>query len=647
MRVLAERPVGPPGGQRPGRLPVSIVRPVAGFGARQVEPDDVRRMPLQETLVLIRSDHVIRWRDDEAEVRNGRTVIAKGTERADLGHGTSRNGASPRALGRVHRTIAPVRPPQTVQLSTRVGRPPSDQNHPDHRGVLVLRHPPTPRISPGARRGARIVALIAVVLGALGPAALPAAAADSPSMEARVLLAGHARIGSWVAISIHLTNDGPPVTGELRLAGGSQGQTRFGTPVDLPTQADKTYVIYAQPPTFGSELKVDLIDGAESIVSTKAKFTAHDASQLVVAVIAEHPERIIGSIDLPPNISQVAPLLLTLTPEDLPERVEAWTSIDRIVWQDTEADRLSPTQLAAMRGWLAGGGRLVVAGGTVGPAALAAFPDAMLPYRPVVTTDVPAASLTGLLGELPTGATALPALSGDLIAGRTLATVGDRVVAAERPYGSGSVTLLGFDPGVDWIAKTDAAQDLWRRLLPTRTFGGLAFGDDNLLVSAVSQSAGPVAPADRWSDPHPARLHPADRTDQLLRPAPTRPSRVGVVHDARSDRRVRGRGIRVRRRPARQRAGGQRGRRRPRGTRHDRWDRAGLPRPVLADARRLPGQRAGWGAPVRADHRRLRDDRDRQQPRRPAGRSLTDPRPGRGVLVPACGPGRDRGRRCH
>ena len=353
--------------------------------------------------------------------------------------------------------------------------------------MLVLRHPFTPRISPGARRGARVLALVAVLLGALGPAAMPVAAAESPTMEARILLAGHARIGSWVAISVHLTNDGPPITGELRLAGGTQGQTRFGTAVDLPTQADKTYLLYAQPPTFGSELRVDLTDGTNTVLSTNAKFTVHDATQLVVAVIAEHPERIVKGIDLPPNLNQVAPLVLNLTPDDLPERVEAWSSIDRIVWQDTEADRLSPLQLAAMRGWLAAGGRLVIAGGTVGPAALAAFPDAMLPYRPVVTTDVPAAELTGLLGELPTGATDLPALSGELIAGRALATAGDRVVAADRPYGSGSVTLLGFDPGAEWIATSDAAQDLWRRLLPPRTFAGLSFLDDNLLVGAVSQ----------------------------------------------------------------------------------------------------------------------------------------------------------------
>jgi hypothetical protein len=49
------------------------------------------------------------------------------------------------------------------------------------------------------------------------------------------------------------------------------------------------------------------------------------------------------------------------------------------------------------------------------------------------------------------------------------------------------VTLIGFDPTVDWIAKTDTSASLWRRLLPARTAGGLTFSDDSMLVNAVSQ----------------------------------------------------------------------------------------------------------------------------------------------------------------
>ncbi len=338
-----------------------------------------------------------------------------------------------------------------------------------------------------SRRVARALATIGLIAGALGSHAAPVAAADLPTMEGRVLLGGNARVGSWMTIAVHLVNNGPAINGELRLAGGSQRQTRFGTAVDLPTQSDKTYVLYAQPPAFGSELEIVLEEGDRTVVSTKVKFAVHDSAQLVVAVVAEHPERIVSIIDLPPNQNQVVPLVMSIAPEDLPERVEAWGMIDRIIWQDVDAARLSPAQLDALRGWVAGGGRLVIAGGTSGPKALAAFPDALLPYRPTAITDVPAASLSGLLGVVPAGATQLPALSGSLTDGLTLATVGDRVVAAERTYGGGQVTLLGFDPTAAWIVDSKASKGLWRGLLPSRSSGGLTPLDDSMLVSAVAQ----------------------------------------------------------------------------------------------------------------------------------------------------------------
>lgn len=347
---------------------------------------------------------------------------------------------------------------------------PSPNDHPDH-----------------ARRSRRAFGAFLALLTILGPAAATTAAADGPTMEARILLNGNARIGSWMAIEVHLVNNGPAVSGELRLAGGSQGQTRFGTAVDLPTQSDKVYTLYAQPPAFGSELEIVLAANEQKVASTRAKFSIHDPTQLVVAVVAEHPEAIVGNLRLLPNQNQVSPLVMSVSPEDLPDRVEGWNMLDRIVWQDVDAGRLSPEQLDALRGWVAAGGRLVIAGGTAGPRTLAAFPDILLPYRPTATTDVPPAALSGILGAIPDSATDLPALSGDLGEGRALATVGDRVVAGERGYGLGQVTLLGFDPAASWIGESKASDGMWRRLLPARTSGGLVFSDDNMLVSAVTQ----------------------------------------------------------------------------------------------------------------------------------------------------------------
>ena len=247
-------------------------------------------------------------------------------------------------------------------------------------------------------------------------------------------------------------------------------------------------MLYAQPPAFGSELAVSLAEGDRTVVGTKVKFTIHDATQLMVAVVAEHPEGIVGNLGLLPNQNQLAPLVMSLTPEDLPERVEAWSALDRVVWQDVDADRLSPAQLEALRGWVAGGGRLVIAGGTAGPKVLGAFPDTLLPYRPVTTTDVPAASLSGILGALPRerDGAAGPVRRADR---RPLAGHGRRSGGGRRPalrLGPGDAARLRPDRlAGSWTR--GRPRGLWRRLLPARSSSGLSFADDSMLVSAVSQ----------------------------------------------------------------------------------------------------------------------------------------------------------------
>jgi hypothetical protein len=259
-----------------------------------------------------------------------------------------------------------------------------------------------------------------------------AAATTGLTMDAQTMLGGHARVGSWMAIAVHLRNDGPPIQGELRLAGGAQGRTRFGTVVDLPTQSDKTYVLYAQPPAFGRELEIALVSGDQRLATTKVPFTVHDANQMTVAVIAEKPGDIVSNIDLVPNQNAQGPAVIQVSPEMLPDRVEAWNSLDRIVWQDVDSARLTSAQLAALQGWVATGGRLVIVGGTSGPGSLSAFPDTLMPYRPTATVDVAPSSLTSLLGTVPSDTADVPALGGDAGVGRILAQSGDRVVAAER-----------------------------------------------------------------------------------------------------------------------------------------------------------------------------------------------------------------------
>ena len=340
-------------------------------------------------------------------------------------------------------------------------------------------------------RIARLFALLAgasvLVLAALGPAAAGALAADPPTMTARVLLQGHARVGSWIAIEVHLVNSGPSISGELRLQGGSQGGTRYATAVQLDSPSDKTWILHAQPPQqFGPQLEVTLVSGGQVLLRQKLAVTVHDPGQLIVGVVAENARKIVGSLNLPAVQNEQPAVIVPLTVADLPARIEAWSALDRLIWQDVDASTLSHEQLTAMRGWLALGGRLVIVGGTGGVGALGGFPDDILPFRPTSTVDVAPASLTSLLGTAPTGASDIPAMAGDLTRGRILATGGNRVIAAQAAYGSGSVTILGIDPTVGWVAQATTGRSLWPPLIPARSDGSVGMTDDSQIVTAVS-----------------------------------------------------------------------------------------------------------------------------------------------------------------
>lgn len=333
----------------------------------------------------------------------------------------------------------------------------------------------------------RVATLVGVVALAFGPLALSGAAAGGLTMNARILLQGHARAGNWAAIEVDLQNDGPPIQGELRMDGGTQDNARYAMAVDLPTGSHQAYVLHAQPPAFGRNVEVNLVQNEQVVESATVAYLVHDTNQLVVGVLAERPAGIVAGLSLPSNAFGAAPAIVPLTIADLPGRAEGWGVLDRLVWQDVDSNQLSTEQLTALRQWIAAGGRLVIVGGSAGIGTLSAFPDDLLPYRPTATLDIDPTSLIPILGQLPDGATDLPAMAGTLIHGRALARSGDRVVAGDVAYGNGRVTILGVDPTAGWLGESKNVGAMWRSVLPDRTADGTLIVQDSQLVQAVIQ----------------------------------------------------------------------------------------------------------------------------------------------------------------
>jgi len=318
------------------------------------------------------------------------------------------------------------------------------------------------------------VALAAASLASVG-LATPALAIDAPAAEitvaARAQLGGHVRPGAWTEVNVSIANDGPTVeSAELRVRSQVQGRSQFGVVVSLPAGARQEHRLYAQTPIFATKLVVDLVSGEQLLASSEVRVTSHDVYSPVVGVVAERPEGIqrdVVSASANPNFN--ATTVVPMTAADLPRRVEAWAAIDRLIWQDADSGQLDAEQLRALQLWLGAGGRLIILGGTIGEAALRGFPAELLPFSADRTIDVPLADLRTLLGELPADARPAPALAGTLARGTVLGRSGDSVYAASAAWGQGVVSLVGLNPAENWLARTDAAATLWRRLLPATT----------------------------------------------------------------------------------------------------------------------------------------------------------------------------------
>lgn len=321
---------------------------------------------------------------------------------------------------------------------------------------------------------------------------LPAAAvrAAGVTMTAKPMLGGNVRPGSWAGFRIHLENDGPTVSGELHITGGAQGDSSYGTTVELPTGARQDQLLYAQPNWFSGRLVLSLVSGANVVATQNLSVSVLDPYTPTVVVVAEHPEGIVGDLRSGVTSPQSQPpSVLTIKPSDLPPRVEAWSAIDRLVWQDSDSGSLSTEQRDALSSWVSAGGDFVIVGGTTGTTGFSGLPAVMLPFVPTVTVDASVADLTSLLGTLPAGARASPAIAGILDHGSVLARSGNMVIAAQAGYGQGTVTIVGVDPSAHWLAGSATAISLWRRILPPSVGGvinPLAVQDDSQLVAILN-----------------------------------------------------------------------------------------------------------------------------------------------------------------
>lgn len=330
-----------------------------------------------------------------------------------------------------------------------------------------------------------ILLAMAFALGVLLPAQ-PAVAQDEIqeilSISVRAGFDGRFRPGRWVPMRVTVENRGPDITGKFVIrpeTSGSGIPNTFSVPVDLPANTSQSLFIYIVARTNADRVRIDLLnDDGNVLASQETQMRALLPRDNLYALVTDAANPRINLIGL--HVGGYDSYQATWTVENIPDKAEALTPLDGMIFTDVDTGTLTPAQQRAITSWVVGGGHLIVTGGPNWESTAAGLVD-LLPLVPTgseSSTDMEA--LVRLGGDYRTNFTdefilATGALTDDA---RVLAINGDdNPLVARRTLGNGLIDYVAVDPGSGQLRNWDGLPNLWRSLVtsvdvrPSWTYG--------------------------------------------------------------------------------------------------------------------------------------------------------------------------------
>ena len=374
------------------------------------------------------------------------------------------------------------------------------------------------------RSAARLVLLLisAVLLAGFLP---PAARADGPILTAKFGIAGRYRPGGWCLVTVGVQNPGPnTLSGQIQViatsdatrspygrAGRQDTSTAvFACPVSVPggSAAPHFYPLYLRGiDPAQADLTVHLVEGREHgdgpVLASISNQNQNTAQAFTGNPLAPSDSLLVGfggdpgafiflsGRSLPssaapsmsqPNTNGLSPALPATaqvaeaaTAADLPDRAAGYDGVSAFLLRsDAPIEALTEAQTDALRGWVAGGGHLIVCGGPDATRFGAAFFSGLLP------ATVSASSTSGALTLTPKPLPGVRVLQSG--------PGGPQIVSG--PYGAGTVTLTAFDStATAYRTANQTLPPVWQTLLLTQPASAASV----LAVTAAREENGNAA----------------------------------------------------------------------------------------------------------------------------------------------------------
>ncbi len=302
----------------------------------------------------------------------------------------------------------------------------------------------------------RLIVMLSLVV-CLAPAfAAHAAQNNNVVLKLEAGFEGYFRSNQWVPLLIKVSNNGPDISGELRVtSSGNSGLTagQYSTPIDLPMNSSKEVFLYITLGYGAGAVRVELASPDGIIADDTQNVKAAGPSDVLFAVITESP---LGAIDLKSVRTGTGDShQINWRADNIPPSAPALRALDVLMLTDMDSGNLTTDQRQAIQAWVLGGGHLIVSGGPNWQRTQAGVAD-LLPLKPTGTTTLTSLQSLAAFAGRETDKLSAPNGNPIIVAQGTL-TADAKVLAQDsgiplfvrRAIGSGYVDYLAVDPGLE------------------------------------------------------------------------------------------------------------------------------------------------------------------------------------------------------
>lgn len=290
-------------------------------------------------------------------------------------------------------------------------------------------------------------------------------------LKARVGFDGYCKENQWLPIHVEVENKGSDLDAEVQVSykRSAGGISSTSMNIELPATSRKEFFLYIYfPQEYTQQWNVTLLANRKVLKKVNLAVNCLSAENMIFGVLADVPSTYDTLNDIKPINGFVR--IAQLGTSDLPDRAQAWDSLDALIVSNVDTGTLTPGQKQALESWVAAGGKLLIVGGVNWQSTVAGLKD-LMPVRLTATRHV--SSLSQLQDyvkdQTPLDSEAILA-TGQLQAETQVLVQQEGVpLIVQKTVGFGSVYFVAADPALQPLSGWSGMQGVYEHLLGSKS----------------------------------------------------------------------------------------------------------------------------------------------------------------------------------